>query len=87
MVFEEDIEDAVESAVKTMGPQGRYDNDSALQDVIILAGSLGRIWYGDTTQPQVDALANVLKHEIVVIERSTSWAHYPTAVYRTYPTE
>lgn len=49
MVFEEDIEIAVEHAISILGPQGRMipASKSAIHNAYLVTKSHGEIWYGD----------------------------------------
>ena len=81
--FEEDIEDAVDLAVTTLGSIGRYDNDAEHQNVLIRAGNLGEVWYGDITHDALQKFANVTKHEIVAYDRNRESNSRITVVYPT----
>jgi hypothetical protein len=52
-IYEEDIEAAVEKAVKIFGPQARVlTGDKIMYDSYIYTKEHGTLWYGDLTQPE-----------------------------------
>jgi hypothetical protein len=68
VMFEEDIEIAVEQAIKTLGVMGRMDPKPSLVNHSVRAGRFGEIWYGDTNADDLQTLANVLQCEIVAYD-------------------
>jgi hypothetical protein len=69
-VFEEDIEAAVETAVRILGPQGRFDDkcQMGLGNVVVVGSRLGKLWYGDieSTDKVVDLAKEV--NDLLTIE-------------------
>jgi hypothetical protein len=69
-VFEEDIEAAVEAAVRVLGQQGRFDDKCpvGLGNVVVVGSRLGKLWYGDieSTDKVVDLAKEV--NDLLTIE-------------------
>jgi hypothetical protein len=56
-IYEEDIETAVEKAVKIFGPQGRllWNEKGIYYDVVIETNEYGKLWYGDLIADKMES--------------------------------
>lgn len=73
MVFEEDIEKAVDIAVKVLGPQGRLVYGGAVDyNCIVSTKEHGTLWYGDleqkTAQEKIQRLSKNLNDVVVSVK-------------------
>lgn len=89
VLFEEDIEAAVNRFAAVLGPQGRYLPSGNIHSIRLYSPTYGVLWYGDITHRQTrDVLKLSKEFQIpLAVVRDTHWEHFQRSGFGSDPAE